>query len=257
VNSIRFRSSQRGHFRREFLVISTILVLLAASVMASRVDGDEPNRQEQKANPGPQATASEQKEKRISLFDGKSLDGWEITNFGGEGAVTVKDGQILLEMGNDLTGIHTRRKDIPKVNYEVTLEAMRVRGSDFFCGMTFPVKEGFLTLILGGWGGGLCGLSSIGGYDASENETSTNREFVSDKWYRIRLRVTGEQIDAWIDDENIISHTLDNRKLDTRLEVDQSKPFGFSTWRTAGALRKIELRELPAEGEKESTTKKP
>ena len=31
------------------------------------------------------------------LFDGRTLDGWKITNFGGEGDVEVEDGQIILE----------------------------------------------------------------------------------------------------------------------------------------------------------------
>ena len=76
----------------------------------------------------------------ISLFDGKTLKGWKITNFGGQGDVIVKDGAILMEVGSNLTGIHTERK-LPKINYEVQLEAQRVNGSDFFCGLTFPVKK--------------------------------------------------------------------------------------------------------------------
>ena len=38
-------------------------------------------------------------------FDGKSLDGWKITPFGGQGDVDVKDASLILEMGNDMTGI--------------------------------------------------------------------------------------------------------------------------------------------------------
>jgi len=181
--------------------------------------------------------------KPLVLFNGKDLAGWEITKFGGEGEVSVKDGQIFLGAGSDLTGIHTKR-DLPKSNFEVTFEAMRVSGSDFFCGFTFPVQKGYLTLIAGGWGGGLCGVSSIGGYDASENETSSHREFTNKKWYRIRVRVTDARVKAWIDDELIVNHKIDSRKMDVRLEVELSKPFGFATWQTAGALRGIELRKL-------------
>jgi hypothetical protein len=185
------------------------------------------------------------KDKKLSLFDGKSLEGWKVTKFGGEGEVHVKDGQIVLEIGNDLTGI-TATKKVPTINYEVSLEAMRLRGSDFFCGLTFPVKDKPCTLIVGGWGGGLCGLSSIGGLDASENETGGYRELVSNRWYRIRLRVTEKKIEAWIDDDKVVDHTLDDRKLSVRLEVELSKPFGIATWQTAAALRKIEIRELDA-----------
>ena len=59
-------------------------------------------------------------------------------------------------------------------DYEVTLEAMRVDGNDFFCGMTFPAGKDPCTLIVGGWGGTVVGLSSINGMDASENETTIN-----------------------------------------------------------------------------------
>ena len=53
---------------------------------------------------------------------------------------------------------------IPKSNYEIRLEAKRTDGNDFFCGLTFPVQEGFATLIVGGWGGGVTGISNIDGF---------------------------------------------------------------------------------------------
>ena len=48
-----------------------------------------------------------------SLFDGKTLAGWKETNFGGEGEVRVEDGAIVLERGNDMTGISFAGKDFP------------------------------------------------------------------------------------------------------------------------------------------------
>src|SRR5918999_5730658 len=106
------------------------------------------------------------------LFDGKTLTNWQSTKFIGEGPVKVENGQIILESGNDLTGITWTGPKLPTTNYEIALEAMRVEGSDFFAGVTFPVADSFCSLILGGWGGQVIGLSSIGGMDASENETS-------------------------------------------------------------------------------------
>jgi len=75
--------------------------------------------------------------REIGLFDGKTLGRWKITDFGGQGDVYVKDGSIFLEMGNDMTGV-TWTGPLVRMNYEITLEAMRVAGSDFFCGLTFP-----------------------------------------------------------------------------------------------------------------------
>lgn len=177
------------------------------------------------------------------LFDGKSLEGWEATKFGGEGDVELEEGTIVLEIGNDLTGVHYTRS-LPKWNYEVTLEAMRVDGHDFFCGLTFPVGESPCSLIVGGWGGGLVGLSSIDGRDASENETTSYRDFDKNRWYRIRLRVTETKIEAWIDDEKVVDQSLAGRRISIRPEVEPSRPFGVASWRTKAALRDIRLRSL-------------
>ena len=65
------------------------------------------------------------------LFDGKSLDGWKVVEFGGDGDVKVDDGRIVLKMGNSLTGITHKSEELPKSNYEIELEAMRVEGERF------------------------------------------------------------------------------------------------------------------------------
>jgi hypothetical protein len=179
----------------------------------------------------------------MSLFDGKTLGEWEITDFGGQGKVYVKDGAIYMEMGNDMTGI-TWKGPLIRMNYEITLEAMRISGSDFFCGLTFPVAENPCSLILGGWGGGLCGLSNIDYYDAANNETTTFTSFEDNKWYHVRLRVTPDRIEAWLDEEEIVNIETTGRKIDIRAEVDLSQPLGIATWQTGGAVRNISIRPL-------------
>jgi hypothetical protein len=178
-----------------------------------------------------------------SLFDGRTLKGWKSTEFGGEGSVEVKDGAILLGVGNDLTGVNYLRP-VPHTNYEVSLEARRVDGSDFFCGLTVPVKSDPCSLIIGGWGGGVCGLSSINGLDASENSTTKYREFENGRWYTIRLRITDAKIEAWIDKEQIVDQSLAGKKISIRSEVEASRPFGIASYRTLAALRNIRLRVL-------------
>lgn len=177
------------------------------------------------------------------LFDGKSLEGWVSTNFGGEGDVSVDDGKITLEMGSSLTGI-TYTGDVPKTNYEIRLDAMPVDGIDFFCGLTFPVADSHCSFIVAGWAGSVVGLSSIDGKDASENETTRYMSFDSGRWYRIRVRVTPERIVTWIDDKKIVDQSIVGRKITTRGEVDLSKPLGISSFETKAALRNIEIREL-------------
>ena len=181
------------------------------------------------------------------LFDGRTLDGWRITNFGGEGEVYVKDGQLMLAFGSPLTGV-TIEQEIPTTNYEVRLEAMRDEGSDFFCGLTFPVGDSHCSFIVGGWGGGVLGLSSIDGQDASENETTDYMEFTNKKWYRIRVRVTNERIEAWIDGQRKVEQIITGRRVSIRMEVDLSRPFGIAAFDTRAALRHIQIRNWPLVG---------
>ncbi len=179
----------------------------------------------------------------ISLFDGRSLDGWKVADYGGPGGVTVEDGCLYLEMGTPLTGV-TYTRDIPRIDYEVSLEAQRVEGGDFFCGLTFPVGKDPCTLILGGWSGSVCGLSSIDGQDASENETTTYRHFENGRWYHVRLRVQKNRIRVWLDGEPLIDQDIAGRRISIRIEVEPSVPFGFATYETTAALRNIRIRRL-------------
>jgi hypothetical protein len=174
------------------------------------------------------------------LFDGVSLDKWQVIDFEGHGNISVADSCIIIGKGELISGIRWT-EDFPKTNYEINLYAKRIEGSDFFCGLTFPVKESFLTLVLGGWGGAMVGLSCIDGYDAANNLTGNIFRFASGWWYAIRLRVTDKKIEAWIEDEKIVDFTIENSKLSLRWEVESSIPFGITTYKTTGALRNIRL----------------
>jgi hypothetical protein len=187
------------------------------------------------------------------LFNGKDLEGWKMTNFGGEGEVFFEDGTVVISQGVDLSGIHTER-ELPKINYEVQFEAQRVAGSDFFAGLTFPVKDTHCSLIVGGWGGGVCGLSSLSGMDASENETTSYRDFTKGQWYKFRLIVTDDHISAWIDDNQIVDVDTTGQRIGTRFEIDRSKPFGFATYQTTAKIRNAKLRLLPKTEEKPADT---
>lgn len=174
------------------------------------------------------------------IFNGRNLDGWEITNFGPQGPVYVSGDQVILGMGDGCTGI-TYKKAFPEINYNVTLEAKRVDGTDFFCGMTFPVGRDPCTLIVGGWGGTTVGLSSIDGKDASENETTSLMKFENNRWYRIGLLVKENEIKAWIDDSLVVDFNRNGKRLSIRPEVELSKPFGIASWRTTAAIRNIKV----------------
>ncbi|MFO0871660.1 MAG: DUF1080 domain-containing protein [Pirellulales bacterium] len=175
------------------------------------------------------------------LFDGKSLDGWKSTRFGGDGEIEIDDGQLILHAGAPLTGV-TWTRDFPKVNFEIALEAQRVEGTDFFVGLTFPVRDSHASFIVGGWAGSVVGISSIDGRDASENETTQVLKFDNGKWYRFRVRVTAERIQAWINDDQVVNVNIKDRKVTTRNEVNLSQPVGLATYDTKAAIRHFRFR---------------
>jgi Domain of Unknown Function (DUF1080) len=189
------------------------------------------------------------------LFDGKSLDGWKKSYERGSGKVEVKDGAIVLGVGEKMTGVTYSKNDFPKTEYEVVLEGKRVEGRDFFCTTTFPVGDSFCSLVVGGWGGMVTGISSLNGADASENETTGSMEFKTGQWYKVRIRVTKQKIEAWIGDDKSVDVELKGRKVATRIECEDCQPFGVCTWDTTGAIRDIKVRKL-TDYEKKDNDKK-
>lgn len=195
-------------------------------------------------------------EKTRDLFNGKDLSGWTITEFGGQGEVKVANGEIVAEAGASLTGVHYTNT-LPKKNYELTLDAKKIDGSDFFCALTFPVNETHCTLVLGGWGGGVVGLSSIDGMDASENETTKYLTFKSDQWFNIRLRVEAERIQAWVDKERVVDIEIKGREVGLRFgPIDLQKPLGLSNYQTKSAWKNIKVTEVAAEKKSEGKSEK-
>jgi hypothetical protein len=179
-------------------------------------------------------------------IDGRTVKGWEITNFGPQGAVYVSGNEIILGMGDGCTGI-TWKSAFPEINYEVSLLTRRVNGNDFFCGMTFPVGKDPCTLIVGGWGGATVGLSNIDGHDASDNLTRKLMQFENGHWYHIRLLVSEKNITAWIDTSKVVDLDLAGRRLSIRPEVELSRPFGIASWNTTAALKDIEVKTMAME----------
>ena len=192
------------------------------------------------------ASGQEKKEtNEMVLFDGTSLKNWKKTEYGGEGAVEVKDGKIVVEMGAQLSGVTWSGPELPKTNYEVSVEAMKIDGSDFFCGIAFPVGKQTASFVAGGWGGGVCGISSIDGGNASENETSLVKSFLKDKWYKFRLRVEPEKILVWLDGEKIIDVGIKGREVEIHPAMEAGLPLGLATYTTTAAFRNVTLKKLP------------
>lgn len=189
------------------------------------------------------ATATAAESDWQPLFDGRGLGEWAATPFGGGAPPTVVEGAIRIEPGADLNGV-TWQGEFPRVGYELALEARRVDGSDFFCGLTFPVGERCCTLVLGGWGGAVTGLSCIDGRDAGDNETTDAMTFERGRWYDIRVRVTSNRIECFVDRVAIVDQDIENRRIDVRAEVIPSQPLGIATYATTGEARRIRWRPI-------------
>ncbi len=180
-----------------------------------------------------------------AMFDGKSLEHWRETPFPGHGKVRIENGAIVLGAGAPMTGI-TYTGSFPQSGYEVRFEAARIDGNDFFASLTFPVGDTYCTWVMGGWGGDIIGLSSLDGWDASDNETRSYFEFEKGRWYAFRLKVTAGRITGWIDDRQIIDVATEGRKVGLRYgDIKLSAPFGFASYGTVGGIRKIEYSVRP------------
>ena len=214
-------------------------------------------------------TSKDDDKKWIPLFDGKTLDGWSVSKIDADKKAEVTDGVIIVGR-NDLASGIKYDKPFPKSNYEIMYQAKRAKGYDFFGTITFPVKESHCSFVNGGWSGTVFGLSSINGYDASENETTAFYVFKDKQWYQFRVCVSDDRIKVWLypvdkdgkileadkDDSQAVATAqkdiekpkvdleLKDKRMTTRLEVTFFKPLGISTWNTEGHLRDIKYREL-------------
>jgi Domain of Unknown Function (DUF1080) len=189
-------------------------------------------------------TVSAPQKERI-LFDGKSLEGWKASVFGGDGEVKLSNDSLSLGMGDPLTGVSYSGSDLPRNHYEVSLEARRVSGNDFFCCLTFPVDDSHCSLVVGGWAGSIVGLSCLDEKDAARNETMRNMGFADAQWYKIRVQVMPERICCWIDDEMVVDADTRGKKISLRNEVLLSRPLGVCNFQTVAEIRNIKLIELP------------
>jgi hypothetical protein len=179
-----------------------------------------------------------------SLFDGKTLGSWKPVEFGGEGQVKVVDGAIRVDAGAMCSGVNWTGEALPRTNYEFSVEAMKVDGSDFFVGIIFPVGKETCSFVAGGWGGGVTGLSSVDQMNASENETATDQTYVKNTWYTFRLVVTPAKIEAWWDAKQVVNLDLANRQISVHPAVESAAPLGLVNYQTTSLFRNIRLKKL-------------
>ncbi len=160
----------------------------------------------------------------------------------------LRNGVIHLAKGDPISGFRRHELgSLPTIDYEIELDAQRVEGIDFFLALTFPVGDDHCSLVLGGWGGQLSGLSSLDDFDASQNVTTQPVQFDNGRWYRVRLRVGVAHIRAWVDDQLLLEVGTSEYRLGIRHEMTESLPFGIACYDTDAAYRDMTIRRLRAD----------
>lgn len=182
------------------------------------------------------------------LLSDELAPGWKTSGIPEEGQVTVRDGEITLHPGQPMTGVRFdawQSAALPRMRYAIEFEAMRVEGNDFFGTVTFPVNDSQVSLVVGGWGGTLVGISSIDDMDASENNTRGNAYFENNRWHKVRIEVREDELRAWINDKLFVNTSTKGHLLGLRSgDIEKCTPFGFASYATQSRIRSVLISRL-------------
>ena len=184
---------------------------------------------------------------QTNLFNGKDLTGWKRANIIGNGEVkALTNGIIECGIGKPMSGI-AYTNDFPTMNYEISLEGMRKEGFDFFMALTIPVEKSFCTVIIGGWGGGLCGISSYDGADAANNMWAEGLALDNNRWYKLIVRVTPGVIQISLNKDLYTARVEfdDSKRLSLRFgDIEETIPLGLSTYETKAYWRNFTMTKI-------------
>ena len=217
--------------------------LWAATVAATRA-GDPPTV----ADPVAEDAAGPP----VVLVEADSLGRWEDADYGGQGVCEVSGGVLGVGAGDPFTAVvwtgpvgGEAEGALPRTNYRIDWEARRTLGSDFFSTLTFPVGEDVCSLVLGGWGGMVTGLSTLDEWDAVRNNTCDSRTFENGRWYKFRVTVRPDEVAATMDGERLF-YAIDPRKyaVAVRIEMEPATPLSFSSYLSSGEIRNATLTPL-------------
>ncbi|MBM4041706.1 MAG: DUF1080 domain-containing protein, partial [Planctomycetes bacterium] len=182
----------------------------------------------------------------LSLFDGKTLDGWRVVPAAGggrAGSVEVRDGQIVLGAGTPQTAI-AWAGGFPTTDYEVRVEATRILGRSDFCSIVFPLGAAHCTWVIGGYGGETTGITLFDNSQANWNETTQTLAFQQGRQYQVRLRVTKARLQGWVDDEQVLDSMTAGHTFALLGFAQQGAPFGVFASNTTAGLRSISVRAV-------------
>jgi alpha-L-arabinofuranosidase len=152
-------------------------------------------------------TAAEFKDIQVTAPDGKTLfssdfsHGTKDWKFLGDGASWRSSDGVLRQMA-EREFIRAIAGDKSWTDYTLTLKARKISGAEGFL-ILFRIggDEDRTWWNIGGWGNTQDGIESGGTLDSKPGHIET------DRWYDVKLTVTGKHVRCWLDGEMI--HDLD------------------------------------------------
>jgi hypothetical protein len=177
----------------------------------------------------------------IELFDGSTLGMWKPERTSVDDAVRVEQGAIQLSWGSPGTSVAWMGTRVPP-SYEMSLEVMRVEGSDSgYWFLTFPIDdERSCTLTLASHLGWLCGASGPVGDGSFTRAVGLE----GGAWHSVRLRVIRGRIEASVDGEELVVEP--SAAPATELSEDPgAASLEMATWSMTAAVRGIRMKRLP------------
>ena len=160
---------------------------------------------------------------------------FELSN-GGEGDWSIEDGEVV--QSALIPDVYFSFGDASWKDYEITLEARKERGNEGFMVMfRARTSRNFYWVNLGGWGNTRHAIEKQVGNRRVAISPNRDGRIESDRWYKIRVRVEGNHIQCWLDEEQMI---------DMR---DDAEPFlsgmvGLATYGTHSRYRNLKVTSL-------------
>jgi len=182
-----------------------------------------------------------------SLFDGTSTKDWKPIpkegSFAGAGPVSLKDGAIVMGPGHPHTGV-LWAGPLPKGSYELAYEAAKLAGPYQFGCVAFPVGDSLCMLDMGGGARhNIVGLSGVDGKSFTGNLTTQRIGFRHNQWYRLRVRVSDEKVEIWLDERQIVDLPRAGHTFRASLPGG-ARSFAFFGYKNTCAVRDVRVRSL-------------
>lgn len=192
----------------------------------------------------------------VSLFDGKSLDGWQkVWRFhmprkygsGKSGEATLAPAKqcVILELGDPISGIHCKTK-MPTTNYEVELEAASADGEKPAFRVVFPLGGTHCTLAVTGGEVSHVGLELVDSKSMADNGTAASVDLDPAKWHRLRLRVTDAKVVAWMNGQQVVEQSREGHDLNRSVYYRHVQNLGLCARGARPAFRNVRFRRLRA-----------